>query len=152
MALGNLEAIDRVIKRLETYEVEMNEFVMTIYASPEFEDLMTRLNEEQLQKGLRSDGSVITPPYSPKTVAIKKKKNQPVDRVTLRDYGDFYNGMRLKLYPGKMEIVSQDSKSEDLQDKYKPEILGFSKEAVEKGRQYILPLLRRHSNTYLLLR
>ena len=53
----------------------------------------TDLQREQLFSGINAEGDPIEPEYSPRTVAIKKKKGQPTDRVTLRDTGDFYKGV-----------------------------------------------------------
>ncbi len=65
---------------------------------------MIALNQEQLYiEGIDSDGdtlktySAVSPNvYSQKTISIKKSKNQPTDRVTLFDTGDFYNTFEVK--------------------------------------------------------
>ena len=41
--------------------------------STEFEDKVTEKVKSQMKQGKRGDGSVIDPPYRPKTIAIKNK-------------------------------------------------------------------------------
>jgi len=84
-----------------------------------------------MYSGLRATGSEIRPPYAPLTIFLKKQKGQPVDRVTLKDTGDFYNAMfvevndQAKFY----EIDSKDEKSLKLQRKYQPTIFGLGDES-----------------------
>jgi len=146
---GNFAVFDHLLNRLTNYEVQMKEYVLTIFHSDELQDLVTKFNEDQLQEGKRADDSVITPEYAPATIRYKKKKGDPYDRVTLHDYGDFYGGLRLKQYATKMELVSQDPKSEALQEKYKPTILGLNDQHMVETRQWIYPQVFNYSNRLL---
>lgn len=107
------------------------------------DDLMVDLNIEQLSAGIKSTGARIVPPYRPRTIIIKTKKGQPTDRVTLQDTKDFVHGIRVKNFPRKKELISQDSKSEMLQEKYKPEIFGLTDTNLGKVRAKMLPLMQR---------
>lgn len=92
-------------------------------------DTIADLNAEQMFKGLRSDGSEITPDYSDVTIAIKEEKGQPTDRVTLRDKGDFQNELYADIQGDKLIINSRDEKAAALDKKYskaKGSIYGLS--------------------------
>ena len=88
------------------------------------------LQREQLFAGLNSKGNKIEPPYAPRTVAIKKKKGQPTDRVTEKDKGDFYKEIFVEPRADSNIFIvdSADPKSGDLQKKYGKEIFGLDDE------------------------
>lgn len=66
-------------------------------------------------------------PYSPKTIAIKKSKGQPYNRVTLRDTGDFERSFFLVADDEGFVIKASDWKAEELELKY-GEIFGLTPE------------------------
>lgn len=68
--------------------------------------LIVSLNtQDQLfNKGIRSDGSDITPPYSAYTISLKQAKGQPTDRVTLKDTGEFYDSF-VAFVDGSKDII-----------------------------------------------
>lgn len=78
----------------------------------------------QLFQGIGADDLKIIPSYTKKTIAIKIRKGQPVDRVTLRDTGAFYGGIRIDVVGEVIRTDSIDDKSQDLQLKYGEEIFG----------------------------
>lgn len=130
----------RVLEKLNKIELQNISEKIFDELIPKIEDY----NVEQLNKGIKSTGDKIVPPYRPKTIAIKRKKGQPVDKVTLKDYGDFHNQIRVKKYASKFELVSYDEKSEKLQDKYTPDILGITDENIQKIREEILLKLQKN--------
>ena len=89
---------------------------------------------DQLFSGINAEGDQITPEYSPRTVAIKKKKGQPTDRVTLRDTGEFYGGIFLEVRDseGLYIVDSQDEKTGSLVKKYGEDILGLDPDNQDK--------------------
>jgi hypothetical protein len=78
--------------------------------------------------GKRPDGRGISPPYAPSTVRYKKRKNQPYDRVTLKDSGDLYASL---LITDSLEVKSEYYLA-DLKDRYGSSILGVSKTAKDE--------------------
>lgn len=76
------------------------------------------LNLQQLYDGERPDGSQITPFYTANTVAIKKSKGQPYDRVTERDTGAFWNSIKAKSFGNQLQMEATDPKTEKLKAKY----------------------------------
>lgn len=101
--------------------------------------------ESQLyDKGITGMGRSIADyaPYAPKTIALKRKKGQPTNRVTLRDTGAFYAGMRVIFDAGGFRITSDDRKTEELVDKYGPEIFRLSNNNLSiLLREHIRPAL-----------
>lgn len=133
------KVFDKILNRLNQIDLNRPAEEMFDKLIPEIEDY----NVEQLNKGIKSDGNRIKPEYRPKTVIIKQKKGQPTDRVTLKDYGDFHNQIRVKKYATKFELVSYDEKSEKLQEKYTPDILGITNENLAKIRLEIFNKLQK---------
>lgn len=82
--------------------------------------------KDQLFRGEKSDGQPITPAYRPRTIAIKKRKGQPTDRVTLKDTGRFYSGTILDVRPNTIVIDSEDPKTKWLLEKYGEKIFGLN--------------------------
>lgn len=99
--------------------------------------------EEQLfEQGINRLGVDIMDyrPYTPLTIAIKKEKGQPTNRVTLRDEGDFHSSFYLEVGDEQFEIKASDFKTEDLIKKYGRQILGLTNENIsELIWQYVYP-------------
>lgn len=108
----------------------------------ETKEVIADLNAEQMFRGLRADGSEITPSYSELTVQIKKMKGQVFDHVTLRDTGAFQQAMFVRVSGLQVITGSSDLKSPKLERKYskaKGSIFGLS----EKFRaEYLRESLR----------
>lgn len=88
-------------------------------------------NTEQLYDGEYTNGNQISPAYTPTTIKIKTAKRQPADRVTLKDTGAFYEGIKSNVNISSKSVVidSTDSKTTDLKVKYQSgsdEIFGLS--------------------------
>lgn len=87
-----------------------------------------KLNTEQMYEGRLSTGESITPPYAASTVAIKRRKGQPTDRVTLRDTRRFHEAYRLQVIGSDLIEDSDVSYSDYLTKKYTPQIWGLDDE------------------------
>ncbi len=112
-------------------------------------DLIVKLNtENQLFKGIRSDGTEITPPYTGYTISIKTEKNQPTDRVTLKDTGDFYDSFVAYVDGSKDIIITSNPIKVDefgfttnLIEKYGDKIEGLTEESkVILNSKLIVPI------------
>jgi len=130
--LGNPEQLVR-----EAFERELRENEAWV---------VERVSEEQLyEQGKRGDGVSINSfaPYAPRTVADKIRKGQPVDRVTLRDRGDFHRGFYIEFYPDGFAISSTDNKTDDLVRSYGEEIMQLSDDNMQDVvESYILPAVQ----------
>ena len=98
----------------------------------ENDDYIIEMNEQDqlYDSGINTSGVKIMSykPYKPLTIRIKKEKGQPVDRVTLRDTGDFQSSIYLEVGNEQFEIKANDWKTDDLIKKYGREILGLTDE------------------------
>lgn len=110
--------------------------------------------ENQLfENGINSLGVDIMgyAPYSPYTIQVKEAKGQPVNRVTLRDEGDFESSFFLDVTDKQFEIKASDFKTEDLIKKYGRQILGLTDENISiLIKDYILPDLLTATKKILL--
>jgi hypothetical protein len=100
----------------------------------ETKESIADLNVMQMNRGLRSDGSEITPPYAPITRELKAAQGLNPDIVTLHDVGDFNAATYTKVEGLNVITGSTDWKSAKLERKYsrpRASIFGLS----EKYRQ-----------------
>ena len=108
------------------------------------------LIRDQLYAGLDGYEEPIEPPYAMRTKKRKLKKGQPIDRVTLKDTGRFYESLRIQFDASGFRIVSDESKAQFLLKKYGPDVLRLMNENLnEVIRQYIRPSLTKKLKEYL---
>ena len=113
--------------RLRKFKDELPELLEeTVY---EVEDvIVSAIADDQLyRRGLTGKGVKIASyePYAESTIRRKKFHGQPTTRVTLRDTGDFHKNMFVVFtdeHPGGFYVTSSDEKTQDLVDRYGPEI------------------------------
>lgn len=90
----------------------------------------------QLEKGINSKGESLASVgggYSPITIDIKRAKGQPVDRVTLKDTGDFYDTFNVQVREGEIVITANTIKDDDdLIDRWGSDIIGLTDENLDK--------------------
>lgn len=84
------------------------------------------IQQEQMYEGLDANGQPIQPAYTPFTIAIKKTKGQPTDRVTLKDTGSFYRKQFARFHADHAVIDSKDKKTAELKQKYGEDIFGLN--------------------------
>lgn len=108
------------------------------------------LNIGQMMAGKNADGSTIFPEYTERTKRIKQAKGQPSDRVTLRDEGDFHQGMIMEADNFPVMLTSQDDKTGMLVEKYGNEIFGLNKKNLRTvAREDVLPRLQNYLRAVL---
>ena len=99
----------------------------------------------QMNTGLKSNGSLITPQYSPFTVEEKRRKGQPSDRVTLRDTGAFQKAIKVHADSDSINFDSTDSKTEKLVSKYSSDIFGLNQDNTEDYvNELLYPKIVKH--------
>ena len=118
------------IKAIQDFRARQDEIILEQVRLFEAE-IIDYVTEEQLFEGKRSDGTDIEPEYTPFTTKIKLGKGQPVDRVTLKDTGRFYDSIRIEYFNKFFSIVADDSKIAGLERKYGTTILGLSAQGVQ---------------------
>lgn len=136
-----MDRISDIARRLVEFRDSINQSLEA--ATIEASETIIDMNIGQLyDRGERRDGKKISPPYSPKTVAIKKKKGQPTNRVTLRDTFEWQSSFWIQYYLDGFEIKASDWKTDRLKEKYGDEILGLQEEMIKYlSSNYYLPRL-----------
>ncbi len=119
--MAGIHRVRRLRDELDRFHREIDLIVAFILQKND--DYITAFNaEDQMYeqgvnaKGIRMDDFA---PYHPITVRYKKMANQPFDRVTLRDEGDFHLSLELDIGTDSFCIVSTDVKAPKLQKRYK---------------------------------
>ena len=109
------------------------------------------LTERQLfDKGQDSKGSRIKPSYAQTTISIKRKKNQPTDRVTLKDTGDYYSSISFEGKTKTMVITASIGYASFLSKKYGADILGVQNMEFEAFyKKYIEPELSKNIDSII---
>jgi len=143
------EKLAILLRKLTILPVAMNRYGQQLMLRGDVQQLMKDANTDQLYSGLRSDGSTITPPYRPRTIAIKEATGRPTDRVTLYDTGDYYKGFRVKVYPNRAEMYNVDLKSDKLKEKYGVLIEGLAPFAIDRLREFLRPLFQAQARKHL---
>lgn len=87
-------------------------------------------NTAQLWSGVDATGKALPMPYHPRTIAEKKGKGQPTDRITLFDEGDLYKGTFVERKGKEIRIWSKDWKADKLVSEW-GEIFGLTPESKE---------------------
>ena len=125
-ALTSGRAVSEIIKDNEAFICDMNSQV------------------QLYEQGINRLGVSITDyqPYAESTIAYKKRKGQPYDRVTLRDTGAFHASFYITTTDKDFEIKARDEKTQWLTKRYGNQILGLTEEHIaEVAAEYVYPEL-----------
>lgn len=98
------------------------------------------LNQSQMfDDGVDAKGESLGQ-YSPFTIALKEKKGQRIDHITLKDTGEFYGSMKVKAQRDEI-IVSADMKKPDTDlEVIYPNALGLNEKSLSEIRDFTKPL------------
>ena len=100
--------------------------ILAVDAMQDSAEEAENLNREQLYDfGVKSSGELL-PDYKPKTVAIKRRKGQIYDHMTLRDTGAFHKSFSLRRDKDSVEMTAGDNKTAELIERYGKDILGLT--------------------------
>lgn len=134
--MWNLEVIARNVKKLNE-----DKAFQKVIRTPAIQVEAIRLNrDEQLyQKGvdnqgnkMRSDYARFGNFYANSTIAIKNEKNQPTDRVTLRDSGAMYQTFKTKIVGDELMLdVNSIKEGKDLVNRF-GQFAGLDEESKNK--------------------
>ena len=107
-----------------------------------FDKEIVKLIQEQLTEGKRGDGTLM-PPYSYLTVQSRKDAGRPVKgpRISLIEYGDFWQSMFSYVGQGMIEVGSKDWKESMLVKEYNPNIFLISKTQMQHLASLVRPKL-----------
>lgn len=126
--MGNFDDKIRALRYF--VDTNLNATIRDTVEDNEFEIAQMNANEQLYGLGIDRNGIDIYEqiPYAQFTIEIKTAKNQPTDRVTLRDTGDFHRNFYVSANETSFEISSTDEKTEDILRKYGDSIFGLTDE------------------------
>lgn len=114
-----------------------------LFKDKDFTNYIIDLNtgEQLYDKGIDSTGKRLDAGrngYAAFTITEKERKGQPIDRITLKDTGEFYNSFKCKWDSsgsGSIKITADTMKeSGDLLTQWGKDILGLDEESLSKLR------------------
>lgn len=132
--------------------LETGEYMMRIMSEYEAEICDMNAREQLFEKGMDATGASIAEyaPYAPLTIEYKVAKGQPVNRVTLRDTGDFHASFYLVIDPDKFTVWAGDEKTAKLVRQYGGEIFGLTPQNLDVLiSEYVYPELRERAKKLL---
>lgn len=137
-----LEILTR-LKRVDVYQASQTAIENT-------SSTMINVQRDQLFQGVRKDSDSIVPSYAARTIKYKQKKGQPYDRVTLKDTGSFYAGIKVDVTGDKFILSSTDSKAAALEKKYSPLIFGLNNQSridyIRSLKPELIRVIKRQMN------
>lgn len=137
------------IKRLEDLENDkLIEFMQECLNDNN--KFITDLNKKQLEKGIKSDRSYMKE-YSYRTIKQRQLEGNPVkgELIALYDTGNFWKGFWAIATDGKLELLSSDSKTNELISRYGENIFGLTESNFEILGEKIMPQLKQKVINYL---
>jgi hypothetical protein len=117
------------IKAIKQFEDNVDDIILSIVNDNETRVLDLNRVEQMFKQGIDAGGAKIRPKYTPFTVKVKlyeRNPAQPVDRVTLKDSGDFHGSFYLEFGPDYFEVNASDAKTKKLRTKYSDQIFGLT--------------------------
>lgn len=146
--------LDRVKRKLNSIvKLDENKILRQILSSTELQEEIIYLNtisqlfeqgEDKLGRRLDSIGGG----YSPYTIQIKQSKGQPIDRVTLKDTGAFYDSFKVVVADSYIEIIANPLKDgKDINQEWGGYVIGLQPEnmrkIIDEVRQKYLEIVKR---------
>lgn len=142
------EPLRRIINN--TAQQDMKQLLRLLFLDADIQELVIELNTQNqlFEKGIDSEGvslDSIGGGYAPATVFIKTNErtpSQPVDRITLKDTGEFYESFRVLPQSDGILITAETLKDgKDLQIRWGADILGLTEESKKMLIFNLIPLL-----------
>ena len=137
-----LGRLNEKITKLQGIEAEIEVAIQKVIQANERYIVSLNADDQLYRLGIDNKGISIMSymPYRVATLDFKRIKNQPTDRVTLKDTGDFHYSFRIEYNSTGFKIVADDRKATELLRKYGEDILGLTAENVNKiSINYIAP-------------
>lgn len=134
--------IDDLLPVLENFRGKSSAIMAVEVAKP-LGTLIIELNthNQLFQSGKDGTGKPIVPKYAAATIKYKRQKGQPVNRVTLRDSGDFHRSFNVRFIDDQIIISANDPKTLALVEKYGEDILGLDDSSLSTLKDKARPLL-----------
>lgn len=108
------------------------------------------INKQLFREGIDGDGEKLvnsrtkSSGYARTTIRLKIRKGDPVDRITLRDEGDFYRSINIDAFADRFEITSDVDHDEYIVKRYGRNVLKVTNENFrEFMNNYFVPNLKK---------
>ena len=144
-----MDKLTSLIGRLEKFEKDIPLIIKDVIESNNHAICEMNTEKQLFQKGENAAGISIDTfrPYTARTLEIKQSKGQPINRVTLRDTGDFHSSFYIEAGTDSFMIKASDPKTLELMAKYGDEILGLTDEDANiVSHEMIKPILIERLN------
>lgn len=126
----------RIIFDVLRKSIERNGFVVKDYV----------INKQLYDKGIDGNKKRLKG-YTRTTIRYKIAKNQPADRTTLKDEGDFHASITIDAYDDRMVISSDVNHAKHLVSRYGKDIMKPTREnMVDFFDKYFIPNLKKELN------
>lgn len=119
-----MDSVSTLIDNLKDFERNYDQILIGLVKDREKE--VIQMNTDQLFGGESADETGLSPRYTPSTIERKRRRNQPYDRVTLRDEGDFHASFFVRYGEDFFELASDDQKRVYLERKYGERLYGLT--------------------------
>lgn len=126
-----MDAIQEMIQAVANFESRKDALLLDLVRDNEAAVISMNV-DDQLYQGIDADGKEVAPPYRAFTIAMKRIKGQPYDRVTLRDEGDFHTSFFIRYGADQFTLDAADWKRQKLDRKYGSEIFGLTPENIDR--------------------
>ena len=135
-----MSVFDDLKERFDSFGTSLEDFSENILDSSKYRKILRDYNIENLQAGIRPDGSEIQKEpkgnqkntgYEEGTIRKKEKAGKVYDHVTLYDHSDFYKGLKVVKDSGTLQLVDIDDKTEILTTVW-GEVIGITQEQREE--------------------
>jgi phage gpG-like protein len=139
-----MSVVSRFTKKIKALEKAINPTIKkTIDSNKNL--IIGQQTDEQLYEGQDSEDKEIRPKYALSTKIIKRKKGQPIDRVTLKDSGDLYKSITVNTKKDEFIISANVEYFKYLVTHYSSnKLLGLNQEFLDKfTTKKILPNLEK---------
>lgn len=136
-----MNVIEDTIYKLRQFEQTIDESIRETVQKYDYIVIDMNVQDQLYERGIDRNGVELLE-YAQATIEFKQLNNQPYDRTTLRDTGDFHRSWTIKFGFDSFELVPEDIKTEALIAKYGEEVIGLTDENFnEFCWEYIYPAL-----------
>ena len=133
--------VDTLLSKLQRIS-ERNIQDQAIGLMVKHEDKVIKLNQDQMLKGIRADGTSMGSLSTFYRITKQSRFPGAPGYVNLKYFGDFQDSMYIEDFGNYIRITSNDYKRNALVARYTGEIFGLTRENLLKMREVILPELR----------
>jgi hypothetical protein len=147
----NFESLSKIAEFVKKSESEVRAFAEEIINREGYRNFLVAYNIENLDKGIRADGSDIAKnpkgkqtsnKYERYTQYLKRKRGLESENVTLKDTGQFHGSIDVKIGYNDLIFLSRDPKA-DILEAIWGNVLGMTEEQAFEFADLIAPEIEK---------